>query len=555
MQRSGYVIVGLAFTMISILLFAQFALAVSSNNISNFNQWTTVYDCDYLVFAVSTTYYGKNCDTGAIDHSSTDVLEVLEDIDDDADFVDGGLIVIRPGTYSASDIETEVNFGKNVTIIGYGATLRAVESHQFAGFFSIGHQQSMVIFGLTFDQNKLMGVGIGGGSGASNITPRLVQCTDCRFLNVWSYGISMASGNDNNGNSNATLIVENTEFRAGNANTLNEFILTNALGNVVIKDVSMFGNKLTYLSARKILVEGVKSDGSGYSGHAGIGVHAITADVKKLDLNDHDVTLRPYATVHFGTVYSSAKRLSLTDSTIDFVTSPVLIQGYNDTRIIDEVNLSNLWLNDGNVDVQPFSGQLHTKVKQLTMRDIHISDFNSNNAALVVKSADIETLILDSIYTPVYTTVNNPIRFDAQDSNMTISYVRIGDIYPLPGTNMITVDDNGSSARSIVITLEKPLRNGISASRVLGTVVETKKWWNFGGSATINSGQTNANVTHSLAFTPVAGDCTVTLGENPTNAITAVWLSNFSSTQFRVNVEPEPGASNLDFSWHCSKTG
>ena len=81
----------------------------------------------------------------------------------------------------------------------------------------------------------------------------------------------------------------------------------------------------------------------------------------------------------------------------------------------------------------------------------------------------------------------------------------------------------------------------------LGYITENK------GTGTINSGSTSAVVTHGLAYTPSAGECTVTWTENPTNDPGNWWLSSITSTQFTVNVRADPGASNLDFSWACRK--
>ena len=43
----------------------------------------------------------------------------------------------------------------------------------------------------------------------------------------------------------------------------------------------------------------------------------------------------------------------------------------------------------------------------------------------------------------------------------------------------------------------------------------------------------------------------VTLAENPTNTPGAIWVDTITSTQFNVNCENDPGASNLDFGWRA----
>jgi pectate lyase-like protein len=76
-----------------------------------------------------------------------------------------------------------------------------------------------------------------------------------------------------------------------------------------------------------------------------------------------------------------------------------------------------------------------------------------------------------------------------------------------------------------------------------GFVTEAK------GTGSIASGATTAVITHGLGYTPALGEISVTLGENPTNDVGAVFVTTITSTQFTVNVEADPGASNLDFAW------
>lgn len=70
-----------------------------------------------------------------------------------------------------------------------------------------------------------------------------------------------------------------------------------------------------------------------------------------------------------------------------------------------------------------------------------------------------------------------------------------------------------------------------------------------GGTATILSGNTSVVVTHGLDFVPTAAEITITLTENPTNSPGAIWVDTITATQFTVNCEADPGASNLDFAW------
>ena len=69
------------------------------------------------------------------------------------------------------------------------------------------------------------------------------------------------------------------------------------------------------------------------------------------------------------------------------------------------------------------------------------------------------------------------------------------------------------------------------------------------GTGSIASGGTTDVITHGLSVTPTAADIHITLTENPTNTPGAIFVTTITSTQFTVNCENDPGASNLDFSW------
>jgi hypothetical protein len=70
------------------------------------------------------------------------------------------------------------------------------------------------------------------------------------------------------------------------------------------------------------------------------------------------------------------------------------------------------------------------------------------------------------------------------------------------------------------------------------------------GTATVLSGSTNVTVSHGLDITPTI--VLVTPSENATNPVTFWWASNITATQFDINVDADPGASNLNFYWRAT---
>ena len=73
------------------------------------------------------------------------------------------------------------------------------------------------------------------------------------------------------------------------------------------------------------------------------------------------------------------------------------------------------------------------------------------------------------------------------------------------------------------------------------------------GTASLLNGDTNVTVTHGLSYTPTAKDITITFTELPTNPLTGWYVGAINSTAF-VFFGNDPGASNLDFSWHAIRT-
>jgi hypothetical protein len=69
------------------------------------------------------------------------------------------------------------------------------------------------------------------------------------------------------------------------------------------------------------------------------------------------------------------------------------------------------------------------------------------------------------------------------------------------------------------------------------------------GSGSITSGGTTDVIVHGLSETPIASNIHITLTENPTNSPGAIWIDTIGASNFTVNCENDPGASDLDFSW------
>lgn len=108
---------------------------------------------------------------------------------------------------------------------------------------------------------------------------------------------------------------------------------------------------------------------------------------------------------------------------------------------------------------------------------------------------------------------------------------------------------------NIMNNILRDLNSSNNFSKQAGTATEIRVRNNQGhvtensGTGTISNGATSATITHGLSATPTLDDIAITLGENPTNTPGAIWVDTLTSTQFNVNCENDPGASNLDFGW------
>jgi hypothetical protein len=84
-----------------------------------------------------------------------------------------------------------------------------------------------------------------------------------------------------------------------------------------------------------------------------------------------------------------------------------------------------------------------------------------------------------------------------------------------------------------------------------GTSGSNYKAYQTGGSDLIPSGSTSKQITHNLGFAPAAKNIVLTQTNNPSNDPGNIWISDITSTQFRVNCRADPGASGLAFAWQA----
>ena len=143
------------------------------------------------------------------------------------------------------------------------------------------------------------------------------------------------------------------------------------------------------------------------------------------------------------------------------------------------------------------------------------------------------------------------LRFISTGGTHPVENTIIGNSAKSNGSNGIRED---SSADDNLIFGNDVCDNDGAGIVVVGatTVVRQNKCFatEASGTGAVANGATSATITHGLARTPSAKDCSVEFTEQPTNATTYKYLNTFGATTFQLNVN-DPGASGLDFAWRC----
>lgn len=148
--------------------------------------------------------------------------------------------------------------------------------------------------------------------------------------------------------------------------------------------------------------------------------------------------------------------------------------------------------------------------------------------------------------------IGNGIRFNAaagsKEIDIKVNVIRdFGSGVFIPATsNHTDVTVEGNDLRGNTTGVSNSSTGGTyKIRRNQGFVTENSS------TGSIASGGTTDVITHGLDVTPTAADIRVTLKENPDNTPGAIWVDTITSTQFTVNCENDPGASNLDFAWQA----
>lgn len=222
----------------------------------------------------------------------------------------------------------------------------------------------------------------------------------------------------------------------------------------------------------------------------------------------------------------------------------------------DHLNIESNQIAGGTSDCVRCSSSAHSRV---TIKNNHL--IGGVNAVELDGGTDVrieDNFMVDQTDTAIKTVVQTKIINNTID-NPTLHGVLLetgsGDTDIRENLIKNASDGVNINASLTGVVIEQNRFESLSSLGVDGTLTNVTIRNNVGfvtensGTGSIASGTTSDVIAHGLAVTPTADQIIITLTENPTNTPGAIWVDTIGGTNFTVNCENDPGASNLDFSW------
>jgi parallel beta-helix repeat protein len=548
LDRFKYVIaIGLVAVLVSASAVNVALSTLPTPTVANYNKLGQVRDCTFLISTDGTNIYSQNCNTGAIEYSGTDATTVIKNSIDAASTAGGGTVSIKAGTYN---IAANIKPASNVMVKGEGIDATILQVTGSNGIFVKNDSTAMndfVIMDMTLDGQGVAQKLINFASNAQDFKIIRVKAMDNAEMLAFQVGDVIDSIFDTNSGGfdmvagvYAGSQITGNVFRNGGAQGLtsgsaqNVTITDNYFYNIATKAISL--ESISTAINKVIIANNVFEDVDDFniqlnnSGQA-IGNVTITNNVGN------------------GLIRIGASGASNGNIVIGNVFTGVEVTGH-----------------DNLIEGNRFSGRASSAIGITTGSSGNrvIGNYISEaaNNGILVTAADNNTII-GNVIKHVGTATNNTydgIQLVNSGATTPDGNIVSGNtvVATVSGNNMRYGINHASGSKNIITdnqiigtfaTASGNLAGGGASTAIVshntGFVTENR------GTATISSASTSVTITHGLSFTPAATQCTVEFTENPTNDPGNSWLSGFSSTQFTVNVRSDPGASNLDLSWHC----
>ncbi|MDO8750295.1 MAG: hypothetical protein Q7K03_04015 [Dehalococcoidia bacterium] len=161
--------------------------------------------------------------------------------------------------------------------------------------------------------------------------------------------------------------------------------------------------------------------------------------------------------------------------------------------------------------------------------------------ANVIRSASSHSLISGNIIRPWDGAPNPGLLITAGTTTLSDNLIANTDIVlnDTEATGEVVIRDNILDGVTITNTAGK-----LKVSHNTGYTTESS------GTATVANGATAVVVNHGMVAAPTRVQ--LTPSNNPANAIAWYWISNLTATQFTINVNTNPGATGVIFSWRAT---
>lgn len=165
---------------------------VSPTNTTNYNKYSAVGLCTHMIFTDGTTYYAKNCTTGAITASGTNAATVIQ-----TTIAPKANILVTKGTYI---IDRTINVtSSNVKIQGDGPTTTVFDGNPGVTVFQVGTNAVNVITNTFRDLSIVT-----GAIGIKKLGAYNLYIEDVRIEEMTETGL-LLSGNGSNVTSNGYI--------------------------------------------------------------------------------------------------------------------------------------------------------------------------------------------------------------------------------------------------------------------------------------------------------------------------------------------------------------
>jgi hypothetical protein len=477
----------------------------------------------------------------------------------------GGSLIVMPGNYYQGISVVSQVFHAGINVFAYGAVFKynssGLSGHTGAIWWRVLSGVRFSVYGPTLDATRFVASVIGGGQNSD--MPRLIRVVDTKIKNQLNMAISNGGFASGTYYPNITDIdIRNCEIDTGGLDSVtNECIYLNNVKWVNVENTKLYNHRHFYFSGEEVHVNNIYASASGLTRGQYNAINAAHIDVQDLTIVDAGISFRP-AGAGNGTVQEkwdnlhncSLKNYYHEESVSGLHSAYLEIKGFDDTYTIDNMHISNVYAQRGGIAVLPYpvaSGQQeHSKVRNLTIENIYIQEFDTNGGWLFNSYTDIDNLSMKNLYcsgTPA--AIDAPIKVLLNDNDMVLNKVNIEGIYPdMAGSNIIVVrQDTGLSARSLTVNFTKPLlKNRGGLSNTSSTV--TMKFYENAGKYTAsgNASTTIYNISHGLISAPTfvsVQPATIQAGSG-TSIITSANSSNLI-----VTFTAAPTSGNVIFYW------